>query len=65
MVDTIGSGIRKMYNYQRNRLFPAPVYDLSGERVEVTITGKIIDMNYASLLARTPNLSLMEETDIS
>lgn len=60
MVDTIGSGIRKMYNYQRSRLFPAPVYDLSGERVEVTITGKIIDMNYASLLARNPSLSLMD-----
>lgn len=60
MVDTIGSGIRKMYNYQKKRLFPAPIYDLSEERVSVTITGKIIDMNYASLLARNPNLSLMD-----
>ena len=60
MVDTIGSGIRKMYNYQKNRLFPAPLYDLSEERVSVTITGKIIDINYASLLARNPNLSLLD-----
>lgn len=60
MVDTIGSGIRKMYNYQKDRLFPAPLYDLSEERVSVTITGKIIDINYASLLARNPNLSLLD-----
>ena len=60
MVDTIGSGIRKMYNYQKDRLFPAPLYDLSDERVSVTITGKIIDINYASLLARNPNLSLLD-----
>ena len=60
MVDTIGSGIRKMYSYQKDRLFPAPLYDLSDERVSVTITGKIIDINYASLLARNPNISLLD-----
>ena len=60
MVDTIGSGIRKMYNCQRKRLFPMPVYDLSHERVAVTITGKIIDMNYANMLIRNKNLSLMD-----
>ena len=60
MVDTIGSGIRKMYTYQKKRLFPMPVYDLSQDRTQVTITGKIIDMNYASQLVRNPNLSLMD-----
>lgn len=60
MVDTIGSGIRKMFNYQRRRLFPMPDYNLSDNRVEVTITGKIIDMNYASVLAKNTDLNLLE-----
>lgn len=60
MVDTIGSGIRKMYNYQRKRLFPLPDYDLSNNRVEVTITGKILDMNYANILAQNTDLSLLD-----
>ncbi len=42
MVDTIGSGIRKMYNYQRQRLFPLLDCNLANNRVEVTITGKIL-----------------------
>lgn len=60
MVDTIGSGIRKMYYYQRQRLFPLPDYDLSNNRVEVTITGKILDMNYANILAQNTDLSLLD-----
>ena len=60
MVDTIGSGIRKMYNYQRQRLFPLPDYNLTGNRVEVTITGKILDMNYANILASNTDLSLLD-----
>lgn len=60
MVDTIGSGIRKMYNYQRKRLFPLPDYDISSNRVSVTIKGKILDMNYSNILAKATNLSLME-----
>ena len=60
MVDTIGSGIRKMYNYQRKRLFPMPVYQLSDNRVTVSITGKIIDVNYANVLVRNTDLSLRD-----
>jgi ATP-dependent DNA helicase RecG len=60
MVDTIGSGIRKMYNFQRKRLFPVPLYQISDDRVSVTITGKIIDTNYARILVRNPHLSLVE-----
>lgn len=60
MVDTIGSGIRKMYNYQRRRLFPLPDYNLAGNRVEVTITGKILDMNYANILAGKTDLDLLD-----
>ncbi|MFZ1986442.1 MAG: RNA-binding domain-containing protein, partial [Desulfatitalea sp.] len=40
MVDTAGGGIRKMFNYQRARFFPMPEYELSRERVKVTIIGK-------------------------
>ena len=60
MVDTIGSGIRKMYNYQRKRLFPMPLYQIEDNRVIVTITGKIIDVNYANVLVRNPDLSLRD-----
>ena len=60
MVDTIGSGIRKMYNYQRQRLFPLPDYNLADNRVEVTITGKILDMNYANILVGNTDLNLLD-----
>ncbi len=60
MVDTIGSGIRKMYYFQRKRLFPLPDYNILKDRVEVTITGKILDVNYANVLAKNTTLSLIE-----
>lgn len=60
MVDTAGSGIRKIFNYQRQRFFPMPDYDLSGGRVKVTITGKVLDVEYARLLARNGDLTLEE-----
>ena len=60
MVDTIGSGIRKMYAYQRDRLFPLPDYNITSDRVEVTIIGKILDLNYANLLAKNTDLSLID-----
>lgn len=58
MVDTAGGGIRKMFNYQRSRYFPLPDYELTKERVKVTIIGKVLDMDYARVLARHPSLSL-------
>ncbi|MBI1767270.1 MAG: putative DNA binding domain-containing protein [Bacteroidetes bacterium] len=60
MVDTAGGGIRKMFIHQRERFFPLPDFDLSEGRVKVTITGKILDIDYAQLLARNPDLSLDE-----
>lgn len=39
MVDTIGSGIKRMFYLQRQRLFPMPDYDLSDNKVKVTIVG--------------------------
>ena len=58
MIDTIGSGIRKMFAIQRKRFFPLPEYELSNDRVKVTITGRVIDMAYARKLAQMPDLSL-------
>ena len=60
MVDTIGSGIRKMFQCQRRRLFPLPDYDLQGNRVQVTIIGKIVNMEYANILAKQKDLTLVE-----
>lgn len=58
MIDTIGSGIRKMFLIQKNRFFPLPEYQLEGNRVQVTITGRVLDMGYARKLAELPNLTL-------
>ncbi len=60
MVDTIGSGIRKMFLFQRQRLFPLPDYDFAGNKVQVTIIGKILNLGYASILAQNTSLSLSE-----
>lgn len=58
MIDTIGSGIKKMFMIQRDKFFPLPEYDLTDNKVEVTIYGKIIDPAYAQKLALSPDLSL-------
>ena len=58
MVDTAGGGIRKMFNYQRARFFPMPEYDLSKERVKVTIIGKVLDLDFARVLAKKRDLDL-------
>ncbi|MET3730574.1 ATP-dependent DNA helicase RecG [Moheibacter stercoris] len=60
MVDTAGGGIKKIFNFQRARFFPMPDYDLSNNKVKVTIPGKILDMDYARLLANHKELSLEE-----
>lgn len=58
MIDTIGSGIRRMYRIQSERFFPLPEYDLGDDAVTVEISGRILDMNYARKLAQVPDLSL-------
>jgi ATP-dependent DNA helicase RecG len=60
MIDSIGSGIKRMYRVQRERYFPMPDYDFSGNKVKLTLTGKVLDMEYARVLARNPKLSLDE-----
>lgn len=60
MIDTIGSGIKRMFRIQKDKFFPLPDYDLSNNKVKVTIIGKIVDINYARKLAELPDLSLDE-----
>lgn len=60
MIETEGGGIKKMFVNQRVRSFPMPEYDFSGGKVRVTITGKVIDENFARILKDNPNLSLKD-----
>lgn len=60
MIDTIGSGIKKMFSIQRSKYFPLPEYNFENESVKVTIEGKILDINYAMKLASLPDLNLEE-----
>ena len=60
MVDTIGSGIKRMFNLQRQRLFPMPDYDLSDNKVKVTIVGRVLNNDYAMLLSKDHSLSLTD-----
>ena len=60
MIDTQGGGIRKIFNYQRQRFFPMPDYDFADGKVKVTLTGKILDENFAKILINNPELRLEE-----
>lgn len=60
MADTVGGGIKKMFLAQKQRFFPLPEYDLSNNRVKVTVVGKVLDMDFANLLANHKDLSLFE-----
>lgn len=60
MIDTIGSGIKRMYMKQRERFFPLPEYKFSANDVSVTIIGRILDANYVQHLSSDQNLALHE-----
>lgn len=60
MVDTAGGGIRKIFLFQRQRFFPMPDYDLSANRVKLSLPGKMLDLEHARHLARNPQLTLEE-----
>lgn len=61
MIDTIGSGIKRMFYRQRERSFPMPDYELADPRkVAVRLTGQILDENYTQLLLRQTDLDLMD-----
>lgn len=60
MIDSVGSGIKRLFDIQRNRYFPLPEFDLTRHSVTLTILGKILDMNYARKLASNKDISLEE-----
>lgn len=62
LIDTVGSGVRRMYREQRKRLFPMPDYliDVERQRVEVRLTGRQLDERFTQLLASQPDLSLLD-----
>lgn len=60
MIETEGGGIKKMFDKQRIRLFPMPEYDLSNEKVKVTIIGKVIDEAFARILTANKDLMLTQ-----
>jgi ATP-dependent DNA helicase RecG len=58
MIDTIGGGIKKMFETQRDRFFPLPDYDLQPEQVIVKIQGQILNERYTQLLIKNKDLDL-------
>lgn len=60
MVETEGGGIRKLYQQQRKRFFPMPIYDTTGGKVVCKILGKVLDENFARILVNVPTLTLSE-----
>lgn len=61
MIDTIGSGIKRMFMRQRDRSFPLPDYDLADPaKVVVSLTGRVLDENYTRLLMSQADLDLLD-----
>jgi ATP-dependent DNA helicase RecG len=61
MIDTIGSGIKRMFMLQRERSFPLPDYDLDDpNKVMVRLTGRVLDENYTRLLMSQADLDLLD-----
>ena len=61
MIDTIGSGIRRMFTTQKKRSFPMPDFTLDDPaKVTVRLTGQVIDENYTKLLLNQGDLNLLD-----
>ena len=58
MIETQGGGIRKLFTFQRQRFFPMPDYDFKDGKCKVTITGKILNEDFARILIKNPKLLL-------
>jgi len=63
MIDQVGSGIRRMFETQRERFFPLPDYTIDSfeaglPRVELAITGQLLDIKYTQTLMRRSDLDL-------
>lgn len=65
MIDQQGSGIRRMFETQRERFFPLPDYIIDADtsvkpRVEVAIHGRILDVKYTQILMKRRDLNLSQ-----
>jgi len=63
MIDQVGSGIRRMFKTQRDRLFPLPDYrfDATSDglpRVELELQGQVMDPKFARALMARSDLTL-------
>jgi ATP-dependent DNA helicase RecG len=60
MIDTIGSGIKRMFQKQKERYFPLPEYHLKFSTVSVTIYGQILSQEYAKYVSNHKELTFNE-----
>ena len=64
MIDTIGSGIPRVFQIQRDRNFPMPDYEPSlttnRPELQVRIHGKVLDERYTRMLHARTDLSLWD-----
>ena len=60
LIETINSGLPKMYQVQRKRFFPLPDFELAQDppSVGVTIHGKVIELNYVHALMLDTSVTL-------
>jgi len=58
MIDTLGSGIRRMFMTQKKNFMPMPDYDLADDEVKATVIGKIVDERFARILIKKTDLPL-------
>lgn len=58
MIETVGNGIPRLFAIQARKFFPLPDYDLDNDTVNVEITGKVLDMDYAKKIANLPDIDL-------
>ena len=57
IIESISSGIKRMFVLQKQRCFPLPEYTLA-DNVELTIYGNIIDREYTNKLMENPEVDL-------
>ena len=61
MIDTMGMGIKRMFQEQRKRFFPLPEYEpVDTNHVRLIIYGRLIDENYSRILIENQDLPLAE-----
>ena len=61
MIDTIGSGIKRIFQAQKKRSFPMPDYDLSDpDEVKVVLSNKVLDERYTRMLMARADLDLWD-----